>query len=49
LHRFAGLASDLQQSAMISAVEYRKLRTTLQLCSGAVTLTALQQREDLGI
>jgi len=35
LHRFAGLASDLQQSAMISSVEYPKLRNTLQLLSGA--------------
>jgi len=35
LHRFAGLASDLQQSAMISSVEYPKLRATLQLLSGA--------------
>jgi hypothetical protein len=36
LHRFAGLASDLQQSAaMISSVEYPKLRNTLQLVSGA--------------
>jgi hypothetical protein len=33
--RFAALASDLQQSAMISSVEYPKLRNTLQLLSGA--------------
>jgi hypothetical protein len=49
LHCLASLAADLQQSAMISAVEERKLRTALQLLSGAVAFAVLQQHEDSGV
>jgi hypothetical protein len=46
LRRPAWLAGDLQQSTMISGVEYRELRTTLQLFTGPVAFTVLQQHED---
>jgi len=49
LHRLARLAGDLQQSAMIFAVEDREFRTTLQLLSGAIGFTLLQQRQNSGI
>src|ERR1700730_6842638 len=49
LQRLAWLAGDLQQSTMISGIEDRKLRTTLQLLSGAVSFTVLQQYEDPGV
>src|SRR4029077_12608325 len=49
LHRLAGLASDLQQSAMISAVKDRKRWSTLQFLSSAVAFTVVRQYEDPGV
>jgi hypothetical protein len=37
-----GLTGDLQQAAVISAVEDRELWTTLQLATGAAGFSALQ-------